>query len=440
MEIVLVIAGVVIALIVGLTVVSAMKGKQAEARGREALQHTLEKNVQPVSLHPVVDPAKCVGTGACVDACPEVDVLSLIDGQARLANPTACIGHGECNVACPVDAISLVIGSERRGVDIPLVKGNFETDVPGLYIVGELGGMGLIYNAMTQALQCMDGIVKSKPPKVDGIAQVLVVGAGPAGLAASVAAIEAKLDYLTVDQESVGGTVLQYPRKKLVMTRPVKLPIYGKVNLTSVHKEDLLETWRDIVDKTAVQVRTGVKVEGVTRADDGVFTVATNEGELRAQRVVLALGRRGSPRKLGIPGEELSKVTYRLMEPEAYDGDRCLVIGGGDSAVEAAIALGESGARVHLAYRSDAFSRIKPKNQQRLDDAVAAGRVELRLKTTPKAIHKDAVELEAEGATERLDNDYVFVFAGGVLPTKLLEAAGVEVQTFKGEAFAPANA
>jgi thioredoxin reductase/ferredoxin len=433
MGIVLLVALGAIGLIIVLSVLSARKVKGAEVRGREALQQTIARGVQPVSLHPVVDAGRCVGTGACVKSCPEVDVLSLIDGQARLANPTACIGHGECAVACPVDAISLVIGSERRGVDIPLVKGNFETAVPGLFIVGELGGMGLIYNAMTQALQCMDGIVKSKPPKSDGVAQVLIVGAGPAGLAATVAAIDAKLDYLTVDQESIGGTVLQYPRKKLVMTRPVKLPIYGKVSFTSVHKEDLLAKWNDIIEQVGVNVRSGVKVEGVARGDDGVFTVKTNDGDLRAQRVVLALGRRGSPRKLGVPGEDLSKVAYRLMEPEDYKGDDCLVIGGGDSAVEAAIALGDEGANVHLAYRGDAFSRIKPKNQKRLDEAVASGRVQLLLQTNPKEITPDAVVLDVAGEAKTLPNGYVFVFAGGVLPTKLLEAAGVEVKTFKGE-------
>ena len=372
--------------------------------------------------------------------CPEVDVLGLIDGKARLVNPTACIGHGECMRACPVDAIELIIGTAQRGVDIPLLETDFSTNVPGLYIVGELGGMGLIYNAMTQALQCMKALKKQVPPASEGVHQVVIVGAGPAGLAASLAALDAKLDAVTVDQETLGGTVLQYPRHKIVMSRPVDLPLYGKLKVTTVSKEALLEKWQEIVDKTGVKVRTKVRVDAVTKRDDELFEVKTSEGVLLAHRVVLAMGRRGTPRKLGVPGEDLSKVTYRLLEPESYAGRKCLVVGGGDSAVEAAIALGEAGATAHLSYRGTAFSRIKPKNQKRLDEAVLAKRVELLLESNVKQVEESSVRLEMKGEPVELANDFVLVFAGGVLPTKFLQAAGVEVKTFRGERFAPANA
>lgn len=439
METVLTVALVAIAGVVVVTLLGMRSSRQREARGHAALADVAARGVEPVSLHPVVDPARCVGTGACVEACPEIDVIAVVSGQAKLANPTACIGHGECLVGCPVDAITLSIGSAMRGVDIPPVKGNFECNVPGMFIVGELGGMGLIYNAVTQALQCVEGIAKNAPAKVDGVHQLLIVGAGPAGLAASLGAVAAKLDYVTVDQESIGGTILQYPRQKVVMTRPVKLPLYGKLQLGSVSKEALLELWQDIIEKTGIEVRTGVKVEGITKTD-GVFDVVTGAGTLRAQNVVLALGRRGSPRKLGVPGEDGEKVMYRLLEPENYTGTRCLVVGGGDSAVEAAVALGDNGVQVHLAYRRDSFGRIKPKNQQRLDESVAAGRVELLMKTKPLAIDAQSVSLERDGEAMELPNDFVLVFAGGVLPTAFLEKAGVEVRSFKGEAFAPANA
>lgn len=419
---------------------SARAQRALESKSREDLTHADQSGALPPSLHPKVNLDVCIGTGACVKVCPEVDVLGLIDGKARLANPTKCIGHGECLRACPVDAIELVIGSERRGVDIPLVSSEFETNVPNLYVVGELGGMGLIYNAMTQALQCMRAVKRAVPKKQEGVHQLVIVGAGPAGLAASLAALEMKLDYVTVDQESMGGTVLQYPRQKIVMSRPVQLPIYGKLAITTVSKEDLLAQWEAIVSKTGVQIRNKVRVDGVKKGDDGVFEVATSEGVLRANVVLLAMGRRGTPRKLGVPGEDLPKVTYRLLEPEHYAGKRCLVVGGGDSAVEAAIALGDAGATVHLSYRGNSFGRIKPKNQERLDAAVAAGRVTLMMETNAKSISAEAVHLDDGGRTVELSNDYVLVFAGGVLPTKFLQAAGVEVHTFKGEAFAPANA
>jgi len=420
----------------GATAVSFLLGMRAAGQGRKDLADARTSGALPPSLHPVIEASRCIGSGTCVRACPEVDVLAVFDGKAHVVNPTSCIGHGECLRACPVDAITLVLGSAKRGVDIPLVASNFETNVPGLYVVGELGGMGLIYNAMTQALQCMGDLVKSKPAKVDGVHQVLIVGAGPAGIAASLAAKEAGLDFVTVDQEAPGGTVLQFPRHKIVMTKPVKLPLYGAMRVTEVRKEALLDTWMDILETTGLEVQTGVKVESVERGDDGVFTVGTTQGAFRASRVVLAMGRRGSPRKLGVPGEDKAKVTYRLVDPEFYKGKRVMVVGGGDSAVEAAVALGDHGADVSLSYRKDSFGRIKKKNQKKLDAAVEKGQVKLLLKTNVAEIRDDAVVLK-EG--QEVGNDYVLIFAGGVLPTKFLKAAGVTIETYRGEAYAPAN-
>jgi len=422
------------------TAASMVMGVAASSRARGDLAAATASGALPASLHPVIDEGRCIGSGTCAQVCPESDVLAVLDGKAVVVNPTSCIGHGECLRACPVDAITLVLGNHRRGVDIPFVAADFQTNVPGLYVVGELGGMGLIYNATTQALQCMEGVVRDPPAPVDGAHQVLIVGAGPAGIAASLAAKEAGLDFVTVDQEEPGGTVLQFPRHKIVMTKPVTLPLYGKLRVTEVRKEALLETWMDILQTTGLQVRTKVKVDSVHRGDDGVFTVGTTKGELRASRVVLAMGRRGSPRKLGVPGEDKAKVTYRLVDPEFYEGKDVLVVGGGDSAVESAIAMGDHGARVRLSYRKGSFSRIKKKNQRRLDAAVAAGQVELLLNTNVTAIGDDEVELSGEAGPVTLANDYVLIFAGGVLPTKFLKAAGVEIETYRGEAYAPANA
>ncbi len=436
----LVVVMVVGLLLVGVWTVFAFAGHSSrELAAHKDLQAATRSGAQPASLHPKVDLDRCIGSGNCVEVCPEKDVLAVIDGKARLANPTACIGHGECLRACPVDAIALVLGSEKRGVDIPLVAADFQTNVPGLYVVGELGGMGLVYNAMTQALQAMAAVARSAPPRREGVHQVLIVGAGPAGIAATLAAKQAGLDVVTVDQESLGGTVLHYPRHKIVMTKPVNLPLYGKLHVTEVKKEDLLGRWQDIVRKTGITIRERVKVETVARGADGVFVVATSEGELRAQRVVLAMGRRGSPRKLEVPGEELPKVIYRLLEPEPYAGRTVLVVGGGDSAVEAAVTLAEVGARVTLAHRGATFDRIKPKNQQRLDKARASGGLEVLLNTKTREILDDIVVLAVDGKTRELPNDDVIVLVGGVLPTAFLEAAGVEVKKFQGEAYAPAN-
>ena len=411
-----------------------------ERGARADLAEAVATGALPPSLHPRVDPGRCMGSGTCVDACPEHDVLAVIDGRAHVVNPTSCIGHGECLRACPVDAITLVLGNEQRGVDIPFVDKQFQTDVEGLYVVGELGGMGLIYNATTQALQCMEALLPTLPPKVDGVHQVLIVGAGPAGLAASLKALEAGLDFLTVDQESLGGTVLHFPRHKLVMTRPVVLPLYGPLKIGEIRKEELLAIWKDIVQTTGLEVRTHTRVHGVRRRDDGIFEVELPEGEIAlAQRVVLAMGRRGSPRKLGVAGEDLGKVIYRLLEPEQYVGRRTLVVGGGDSALEAAVALAEAGAEVTLSYRKADFSRAKKKNRARIEAAIQEERVRFVPNSQLIFVHDEDVDLNTPDGPLNLENDDVLVFAGGVLPTKFLAAAGVRIDTYKGEAYAPAN-
>ncbi|MCB9669215.1 MAG: NAD(P)-binding domain-containing protein [Alphaproteobacteria bacterium] len=440
LEIVVGLGVLAILLVVVVSAAGMVMGMARESVARADLADAMASGALPPSLHPRVDVGKCMGSGTCVDACPENDVLAVIDGRAHVVNPTACIGHGECLRACPVDAITLVLGNDQRGVDIPFVDKAFQTNVPGLYVVGELGGMGLIYNATTQALQCMEALLPSLPPASDGVKQVVIVGAGPAGLAASLKAMEAGLDFLTVDQESLGGTVLQFPRHKLVMTKPVVLPLYGPLKIGEIRKEELLEIWRDIVAKTGLQVMEETRVLGVTPLEDGTFEVALQGAKpVRTHRVVLAMGRRGTPRKLGVAGEALGKVVYRLLEPERYAGTRTLVVGGGDSALEAAVALAEAGAEVTLSYRGDDFGRAKKKNRTKIEAAIEGGKVRFLPNSQLVFISDDDVNLTTPEGPLELPNDYVLVFAGGVLPTKFLTEAGVQVDTYTGQAYAPAN-
>ncbi|MBF8292038.1 MAG: 4Fe-4S ferredoxin [Steroidobacteraceae bacterium] len=400
----------------------------------EALQAGLG---EPASLHPIIDQVTCIGCGSCVKACPEQPehaVLGLISGKAQLIGPSECIGHGACRAACPVGAIQLVFGTAKRGVDLPRVTPWFETNVPGVFVAGELGGMGLIRNAVEQGQQAVNQI-QTRRPRGGMALDIVIVGAGPAGFAASLAALERRMRFKTLEQDSLGGCVFQYPRGKIVMTQPARLPIVGDIKLSTTSKEDLLALWISIEKKTNLKISYRERVEAIERIEGG-FIVRSTSGEYRTQSVLLAIGRRGTPRKLGVTGEDLPKVTYRLIEPEQYAGQRVLVVGGGDSALEAAASIAEVGGRgsVILSYRGDAFGRAKTKNRERVAAAEQSGRLRVMLKSQVQSIEPQAVELRADGVVGKVENDAVIVSAGGILPTDFLRSVGIEIETKYGTA------
>jgi thioredoxin reductase (NADPH) len=389
---------------------------------------------EPASLHPIIDAAKCLGCGACVKACPEQplhQVLGLIGGKAALVGPTDCIGHGACKTVCPFDAITLVLGTERRGIDIPVLKPNFESNVPGLYVAGELGGMGLIKNALLQGQQAVAAIAAAGVKHADAL-DLLIVGAGPAGLAASLAAKKLGLQTLTIDQDSLGGAVFQYPRGKLVMTAPVELPIIGKVQFRNTSKEELLKFWQNAVSRAGLSIRYQERAESI-ELKQGVFHIKSGGRHHRASSVLLAIGRRGTPRKLGVKGEELPKVVYRLIDPEQYRGRRVIVVGGGDSALEAAASIAELGdANVTLSYRGDAFQRAKQRNRQRVSEASTRGLLKVLLSSEIKEIRPDLVVMQQGEKSVQMPNDIVIVSAGGILPNDFLRSIGINVETLHG--------
>jgi len=406
--------------------------QQAVIALRDAAQR--DGLTEPSSLHPIIDPIRCIGCGSCVNACPEHTVLGLINHKAELINPTYCVGHGACKAACPEDAITLVFGTEKRGVDIPLVKPNFETNVPGMFIAGELGGMGLIRNSVEQGRQAMESISKLKGIGQRNGLDVVIVGAGPAGFSASLAAMERKLRFVTVEQDTLGGTVAHFPRGKVVMTAPMNLPLIGKVKITETRKEALMELWQDVQRKTGLKINEGERVEEIQKKDDG-FLVRTSRTTYETRAVLLAIGRRGTPRTLGVPGEEQSKVVYRLIDPEQYRGRHVLVVGGGDSALEAATSIAdEPDSTVTLSYRAEAFSRCKEKNRRKVQEAEAAGRLRVLLQSQVKEITANGVHLDHNGQSVDLPNDAVIVCAGGILPTAFLKTIGIDVETKFGTA------
>jgi thioredoxin reductase (NADPH) len=413
-----------------------LKSKKNQAVMNEEFEAGL---TEPASLHPLIDPAKCMGCGTCVKACPEQNnhpVLGLINGKAKLIAPTNCIGHGACKTACPFDAITLVFGTERRGVDIPVLSPNFETSMKGIYIAGELGGMGLIRNAIEQGINALDHIcddIKSKRFKAPY--DVVIVGAGPSGFSASLRSIEKKLRYKTLEQDSLGGTVFQFPRGKLVMTAPVRLPLVGEMKFTETTKENLLAFWQKVEKKSGVKISYNERVEAITANEKGGYDVKTNKGCYHTRTILLSIGRRGTPRKLGVDGEELSKVTYRLIDPEQYRNQHVLVVGGGDSALEAASSIAdEPGTTVTLSYRSGAFGRAKRKNRERVDAAVKTKRIKLMFNSNVKRFTKETVTIEQEGKLHELPNNAAIICAGGILPTGFLKETGISVETKHGSA------
>jgi putative YpdA family bacillithiol system oxidoreductase len=405
-----------------------------EGRNRARLQKVQSEGIaEPATLHPSIAEHLCIGCASCVSACPEGDVLGIIDGKSKLIDSTHCIGHGACKAACPVDAITLVFGTIERGVDIPLLSSSFETSIPGIYIAGELGGMGLIRNAVEQGRQAMEVIAAQQKAKSESL-DVVIIGAGPAGFSATLTAQKHGLRYVTVEQESLGGAVFKYPRGKIVMTQPMKLDLIGKIKTRETKKESLLEIWQQAEKQTGIKIHYNEALQSITHQDDG-FEVTTSKGVYRTKRVLLSIGRRGTPRKLEVPGEDLPKVVYNLVDAEQYQGQRVLVVGGGDSALEAAISIAEQpGTEVTISYRSEAFSRAKEKNRQRLQALVEQNRITVFFKSTVSKISRDQVTLDCDGGIRDLENDAVIISVGGILPTGLLKSIGIEVETKYGTA------
>ena len=263
---------------------------------------------------------------------------------------------------------------------------------------------------------------------------VVIVGAGPAGFSAALASLARKMRAVTLEQEALGGAVFQYPRGKLVMTAPAQLPLVGKVKFRETSKEQLLEFWKDVERKTGVGINYRERVDAIEREGDG-FVVRSTKGEYRTRNVLLSIGRRGTPRKLGVPGEDLPKVVYRLIDPEQYTGQRVLVVGGGDSALEAAASIADiDDTHVVLSHRGEAFDRAKPKNRARIEAHERGNRMEVLLNSKVRQITRETVSIEYDGNVRDFPNDSVIVSIGGVLPTDFLKRIGIDVTTKYGTA------
>ncbi len=405
--------------------------KRSEALAHAAAARGANFSDGPKAQHPHIHADSCIGCGACVTACPEGDVLALVGGKAAIVNGHKCIGHGLCAEECPVGAITMVMAKASASADLPALSESLETTVPNLFIAGELGGLALIKNAVNQGVSCVNEIANRledlrSGTHTENVYDIIIAGAGPAGIAASLRAAELSISTLTLERETVGGTVSKYPRQKLVMTSPVEFPLHGKFRKTQLSKEELLAFWEEVMRRTDLNIHTNEGIASVTRESNGIFSVRTSLGEYRARTIILALGRAGTPRKLGVKGEELPHVLYRLIEADHYTHKNILIVGGGDSAVEAAMGLAhQPGNRVTISYRSAAFSRLKDRNAKRIEEHIRANKLEVIFNSVPSEFREGSVLLDVEGETRELANDVVWIFAGGTSPTNFLKECGI---------------
>jgi len=407
--------------------------KKRDKLAHEAAQKGKTYSQGPQAQHPHIDANYCIGCATCTAVCPEGDVLAMLGGKAVIVNGYKCIGHSLCAEVCPVGAITMVMASPSMSADMPTLSFEFETNVRNLFIIGELGGLALIKNAINQGRECIDAIagrinaLRTAHPE-PGAYDVLIVGAGPAGISASLRGLEKKLKCLTIEQDEVGGTVAKYPRQKLVMTSPVELPLYGKFKKMELSKEELLAFWTKILQRNPFKIQTGEKVENIQRGEDGLFTVTSAKNKYRARAVVLGLGRTGTPKKLGVKGEDLPKVMYRLIEADHYINKKILIVGGGDSAVEAAMGLAHHvGNKVTLSYRKECFTRLKDRNEKRVEENVRSGKLGVIFNSNPVEFTPSSAILEVGGELREIPNDFVWIFAGGEPPTAFLKKIGVQV-------------
>ena len=389
---------------------------------------------EPVSLYPLIDMNRCIKSGACVTACPEHDIIGIKDGRAAVINALLCVGHGACLKACPVEAITLMIGTEKFGVDLPVYDVTFQTNIPGIYIAGEIGGMGLIRNAVAQGREAVENLAKNINKSTTADYDLVVVGAGPAGISGTLAAKKAGLKVITLEQETLGGTVATYPRSKVIMTHPMDLPLYGKVKLYETSKPELIDMWTKVILQHNIVIKENTKVQTIEKIDD-IFHIETLTGErYTTKSILLAIGRRGTPRKLGISGEMTEKVAYRMLEPEDIKGKKVAIVGAGDSALEGAMSLCDNNT-VTLFIREDGYTSRKKKNIDKMIETAKAGKVDVKFFSSLTSIEPDSVHYQVKGTEQsiRLENDLVFIFAGGELPSGFLKKSGIEIVTKRGE-------
>lgn len=392
-----------------------------------------EKDIESIrSLHPegkkmypAVNRAVCVGCGSCAMNCQEKGVLYVINGKSTLVNPLACRCRGDCERNCLTGALKLVEYGKRLKVRVPKIDENFESNIKGIYIVGALMGAGLIKEAINQGRAAVNHIMRDVYPP--DLPMVAVIGAGPAGLSALLSCRKFGLPVICFEKDAAANTIRNFPKKKILMAEPVDMPIFGPLWVGDSTREELLEVWERLLKKTGAPITTEARLEMIEKDDRG-FVVTVSGKRYHCDKVILAIGNRGTPRKLDVPGESGANVFYNLLEADEFTGSKVTIVGAGDSAIEAALSLHRYGCRVIMVVRGDGFPRAKTKNIERILHAATAKEITVFYNSRLTEISESSVTLFDSTDTHHIANDYVFVMVGGELPFQLLEKIGIEIE------------
>ena len=417
----------------GLAVMLMAASTFVAARRRHRVQTVAPaQTVGPRVLVHDINDDRCTGCDACVAVCP-TNVLDLIANKSRVLRFQDCIQCEACMFACPTDALVMYPqGGTPPPLEVPELDEYFQTVVPGQYLIGEVAGKPLVKNAANLGRVVVEhmltsGLRSGAIGHGQNVVDVAIVGSGPAGLSAALTCIQRGLSYVVIEKEQViASTIARYPKGKLVMAEPYGTENVSLLPVFDASKEQLIPIWHEIISRVGLVQRLGESVETIVRAADGTFELRTTVATYRAQRVVLAIGTRGKPRTLQVPGENMPKIRSLLEDPDEWRGQWVLVVGGGDSACEAALALADAGAMVILSYRGKSFARAAPRNKQSIEQYAAEGRVRVQLGSQVLGFDAETVTLAlADGTQQRYRNDAAFVLIGADPPVAWLERVGI---------------